>query len=361
MSGDAGGSGPVPPHLAGVLMSHRGDLTNRLLALQLMLVEVRRSQQELASHFGVDRKTIRRDIDALSIYHPVIVEREGRQVFYRYREDFQFRSPTFTPAEAATLLLAQESIAATGLTALSSPFAAHARTLTSKVRRSLPQFLRGRLDALAAVYGSAASPAKDFAPHAATIEQLTAAAVERRRVRMRYYTLLSDTTAERLIEPYALYFDPDGATLKVVAYDHLRRRVVPFAVDHIRSLRLTGERFKRPPGFDLRAYLTDNCFNGIHGEPTTVVLRARGVTARVFAERTFHHTQRVLERTKPRDADGEETTTIELRVARGRGLERFVLSWSPDVEVLSPAWLRRAVAETHRRALGHYFTPKAGE
>lgn len=341
-------------------MSHRGDLTNRLLALQLMLVEGRRSQQELASHFGVDRKTIRRDIDALSAYHPVVEEREGRQVFYCYREDFQFRSPTFTPAEAATLLLAQESIAATGLTALSSPFAAHARTLMSKVRRSLPQFLRGRLDALAAVYGSAASPAKDFAPHAATVEQLTVAAVEGRRVRVRYYTLLSDTTRERLIEPYALYFDPDGATLKVVAYDHLRGRVIPFAVDHIRSLRLTGERFKRPPDFDLRAYLTDDCFNGIHGEPVTVVLRARGVTARVFAERTFHHTQRII-KPRPGNNGGEQTTTIELRVARGRGLERFILSWAPDVEVISPAWLRRNIAETHQRALGHYFTPEAGE
>lgn len=286
-------------------MSHRGDLTNRLLALQLMLIEGRRSQQELASNFGVSRKTIRRDIDALSVYHPVMEEREGRQVFYRYREDFQFRPPTFTPAEAATLLLAQESIAATGLTARASPFAPHARTLLAKVRKSLPEFLRGRLDALAAVYGSAAAPAKDFTPHATTVEQLTGAAVEGRRLRVRYYTLLSDTTAERLIDPYAIYFDPDGATLKVVAYDHLRGRLVPFAVDHIRALRPTGERFTRPTDFDLRAYLAENCFNGIHGEPLTVVLRARGVTARVFAERTFHHTQRLLEHAKPRSADSE--------------------------------------------------------
>ena len=341
-------------------MNHRGDLTNRLLELQLMLVEGRRSQHELAAHFGVSRKTIRRNLDALSLYHPIVEEREGRQVFYRYREDFQFRPPAFTPAEAATLLLAQESIAATGLTARTSPFEAHARTLMAKVRKSLPQFLRGRLDVLAAVYGSASAPAKDFAPHAATVEQLTTAAVEGRRARMRYYTLLSDTTTERLVEPYAIYFDPDGATLKVVAYDHLRGRVVPFAVDHIRSLRLTGEHFTRPPDFDLRSYLAENCLNGIHGEPVTLRLRARGITARVFAERTFHCTQRVLEQTKPHGTDGEETTTIEMRVARGRGLERFVLSWTPDVEVLSPAWLRCDIAQTHQRALGHYFTPTDG-
>lgn len=33
-------------------------------------------------------------------------------------------------------------------------------------------------------------------------------------------TYRTDLTGERLVEPYAIYFDPDGATLKLVAYDH---------------------------------------------------------------------------------------------------------------------------------------------
>ncbi|MFN0084994.1 MAG: WYL domain-containing protein, partial [Blastocatellia bacterium] len=65
-------------------------------------------------------------------------------------------------------------------------------------------------------------------------------------------------------------------------------------------------------------------------------------TARVFAERKFHPTQRRL----PGPPD---TTTIEMRVARGRGLVRFILSWVPDIEVLSPDGLRRDVAEAIRR------------
>lgn len=50
------------------------------------------------------------------------------------------------------------------------------------------------------------------------------------------------------------------------------------------------------------------------------------------------------------DSQGEETTTIEMRVAGGRGLLRFILGWGAGVEVLSPPELRQEVETAHRRA-----------
>lgn len=334
-------------------MSHRGELTERMLHLPLLLAERPRSQQELAGIFKVKTKTIRRDIDTLSRYYPIVDERDGREVLYSFSDNYRYQPPPLMPIELATLVLAQESIAATGLTALGSPFARYGRSLLAKVRSSLHPLVRDKLDALAAVFGSASVAAKDFEPHAALIDRLTQAAVESRRVRLRYYTLATDTTAERTVEPYAVYFDPDGATLKLIGYDHQRSKVIPFAIDHIRALRETDEKFERPADFDLQQYLSANCFNGIHGEPVTVRLRAMGVTARVFAERIFHASQRLVERT-PRTNRQAETTTIEMRVAGGRGLLRFILSWGPDVEVLAPPELRLEVAAAYRHALAHY-------
>ncbi|MBI1745750.1 MAG: WYL domain-containing protein [Acidobacteria bacterium] len=334
-------------------MSHRGKLTERLVEIPLLLAERRRSLREMAEHFRVSRKIIKRAIDTLTFHYPIADERDGREVYYRFSEGYKYRSPVFTPGEVATLLLAEESIAVTGLTAISSPLAGYARSLLAKVRASLPPSLREKLDALAVVFGSAAAPAKDFSRHATTIDRLVTAAVERRRVRLRYYTLNTDRVAERTVEPYAVYFDPDGATLKLIGYDHLRKTILPFAIDHIRFMRLTDEHFTRPADFDLRELLAVNCFNGIHGKPIDVRLRAHEVTARIFAERTFHRTQRLVERT-PHAINREETTTLEMRVASGRGLVRFILSWGPDVEVLSPPELRREVAETHRRARARY-------
>jgi predicted DNA-binding transcriptional regulator YafY len=221
--------------------------------------------------------------------------------------------------------------------------------MLAKVRASLPRSLREKLDAMSAVYGTAAVPAKDFSGHAAIVDALTNAAIDKRSLRIRYDTLNTGKTRDRTVDPYAVYFDPDGATLKLIAYDHYREKILPFSVDHIRSVKQTNERFKRPADFDLREFLAENCFNGIHGDPVTVRLRAHGVTARVFAERTFHSSQRLIEHT-PGTADRDESTTIEMRVASGRGLVRFILSWAPDVQVLLPRSLRDEVADAHRSA-----------
>ena len=143
-------------------MPYRGNLTYRLVELQLMLAERPRSQQELVQYFQVNRKTIRKDIDALSGHHPITEERAGRHVMYRFIDGFRFQPPQFTPSELATLLLAQEAIAITGQNTATSPFAVHARTLMGKVRAALPEYARRRLDILAHVFGSAATPVKDF-------------------------------------------------------------------------------------------------------------------------------------------------------------------------------------------------------
>lgn len=336
-------------------MTYRIDLTERLLLIPFKLLARPHSRQELARDFGVDPKTISHDVDALTRHYP-IEEHRGREVVYSFGDGYKFVGPSFTPEELATLLLAQESITDVGLAAAGAPFAAHAASLVRKVRDALPISVRERMDALAAVYGTASVPAKNFAPHAATVERLTTAALERRRVRMGYHSLNTDLTGERLVEPYAIYFDPDGATLKLVGYDHTHREPRLFSIDHIRAVRLTGERFERPPDFDLRRYLTDNCFNGIYGPSITVRLRARGVTARVFAERTFHPSQRVVASTS-RAPGRPETITIELRVAGGRGLVRFILSWVPDVEVLSPLSLRQEVVTALRHALQQHADP----
>lgn len=392
-------------------MSHRGDLSERMALIPLLIAERPQSQRELSNLFQVSSKTIRRDVDILSRHYPIVSIREDKELRYAYSNGYEYHPPTLTPAELATLLLAQEAIATTGLGAVGSPFARYGRSLLAKVRASLPSLLREKLDGLANVLGSATVPAKDFTPYWETIDRLTRAAVERRRVVLNYYTLARGATTERKVDAYCIYFDPDGATLKLIGFDHYRRQIIPFAIDHIISIEETDEAFKRPVDFNLREYLSKNCFNGIHGEPVTVRLRAHGVAARIFAERTFHPSQRIIERTAdsvsgsagiparntrasanlsaPRaiatgsvarpsgrasqDASSregtaqatvnprrtkrvsahsaEETTTIEMRVAGGRGLERFILSWSPDVEVLSPPELCEKVAEAHRLGL----------
>ena len=333
--------------------SNRGDLTERLIRILFLLAERPHSQRELAQIFNVDNVTIRRNLTEMMRFYMIEDDKEGRERVYRFSDHYEFRPPNFTPGELATLLLAQQAIGATGLTAFGTPFGGYGYNLLEKVRAALPRALRNKLDALATIFGSAAVPAKDYSTHTSIIDQLTNGAMNNRRMRMWYRSLHDGESKERLFDPYAVYFDPDGATLKVIGHDHLRQAIIPFSVDHIETLVETNATFTRPADFTLADFLTKYCFNGIHGEPLTVQLRAHGTTARVFAERRFHDSQTELARTT--DASGHvKSITIQLTVARGRGLERFILSWQPDVEVLGPAELQQQLADILRQSIGRF-------
>lgn len=331
----------------------RNSLTDRILDILVLLADKPRTQSELADYFDVSTRTIRDDMTTLIARYPIIDEpadTDARVTVYRYMDGYRFTPPTLMPAELAALLLAQEAIAQTGITATKrqSPFGDASQKLIAKVRAALPETLRNHLDALSQIYGSSFVPAKDFAPHAATVQQLTTAALDQCRIRLTYHSLNTDETRSRLFEPYAVYFDPDGATLKTIGVDVEKNRLSTFSVDRIRAIDDTNQTFVRPTDFDLHSHLTTYCFNGIHGEPLTVVLRATGATARVFAERSFHPSQHIIEYRKP--ADAPESTTITMTVAQGRGLERFILSYAPDVEVLAPPELRSRINDIHTHA-----------
>lgn len=334
-------------------MSRKRNRIENLFELELLLLERPRTQSELVAHFAVNRKTVRRAVDALSSYRAISEERRGRHVVYKCEE---FESPVITPFEIAALVLSQEAIKATGKLSPDSPFARGAASLLKKVREKLSPFMRRKLDSLSAVVGSAGVPAKDFSAHRETIEILIHAAEDKRQTELRYRSLTSNRISRRRFDPFAVYFDPDGATLKVIGRDHRRREIIPFSIDRIEQIVLTKDFFERPADFELNRFLAENCFNGIHGAPLTVRLKAFGTTARIFAERQFHPSQKII--AEETEADGQVATTIEMRVAGGRGLERFVLSWLPEIEVVAPAELRRQIAKIQQTALSRNASNK---
>lgn len=334
-------------------MSYRTALTERLIQILFKLVRRPHSRQELAREYGVNAKTISRDVDALSLEYPIISRRKGREVFYQFADGFKFEFPKISIEELATLLLAQESIAGIGITAKGSPFAGYADSLLEKIRKSLPNSVREKMDALAGVYGSSAIPAKDFARHTETIDRLASCAVRQKRVSVHYHSLGSNEEKTRILEPYAVYFDPDGATLKLVAFESNYKQLRVFSIERIANVKELNENFSRSKEFSLKQYLDKNCFNGIHGESVMIRLKAKGITARIFAERKFHPTQKTIER-KQRRGNSPETITIEMCVARGRGLARFIMSWLPDVEVVSPKEIRDEVRQILLKGLENF-------
>lgn len=324
----------------------RRNLLSRIQEVQDFIESKPRTQQEIAHYFEVDRQTVKRAIDRLSFYTVITESRYGRNTVYRYERHKPFE---FTPLELSSLILAQETIAATGNKDLGSPFADSSKSLLGKLRACVPPSLRQRLDALSEIYGSAIEPAKDFSKHFSTIELLVKAAIDTRLVKLKYGSLTDGKVKTRRVAPYNVYFDPDGATLKMIGFDDLRQAIIPFSIDHIKSIEILPETFDKPADHNLKEFLRDNCFNGIHGDPISVKLKLTGVNARIFAERSFHPSQKIIKKNFSQDDGG--CLILQMTVARGRGLERFIQSWLPDIEVLSPPDLRDKLCENLKMSL----------
>jgi len=322
------------PHMS------RQSIVSRLHEVQHFVEERPRTQKEIADYFAINRQTVRRCIDRLSVYATISEYRDGRNTVYKIEKP---PSLNFSPLELSTLIVAQKAIISTASGDIGSPFAESSKSLLNKVRKTIPAALRTRLDAFSEIYGSAITPAKDFSRHFGTIEMLVKAAIDCKYVKLNYLTLGDKSVKERRVAPYNVYFDPDGATLKMLGFDELRQAIIPFSIDHIRGIEILDETFRKPGSHDLRSFLEQNCFNGIHGEPITIKLKLTGVTARIFEERTFHRSQLIVKRSR---SNNNPFIIAQMTVARGRGLERFIQSWLPEIEVISPLDLRDKIRET---------------
>jgi len=130
----------------------------------------------------------------------------------------------------------------------------------------------------------------------------------------------------------------------VVAFREDKPEPSTFALSRFISIRSQKKASWAPAGFDGAAYAR-TAFGITQGEKEIKVhLRFSPQIATYIAERVWHPTQ-VLS-TRP---DG----SLDLRlVTRGwKELVRWILSWQPDVKVLSPASLRERVNEKLRQGL----------
>jgi proteasome accessory factor B len=130
----------------------------------------------------------------------------------------------------------------------------------------------------------------------------------------------------------------------VLACPKGRERVQTFALSRMQAIEGTGDHFEIPEWFDLKKYL-DESFGIVSGEE---VFRVRLLFSKKIAtyirERVWHPSQEIIER---------KSGDVELRfeTAGWKELVRWILSWQPDVKVLSPKKLRERIKIKLRQSL----------
>lgn len=305
---------------------------------------------ELSKRFGAPEKEILEDLNLLFVcglpdYTPadlIEVSIEENAVYIRMADYFA-RPLRLTRTEAIPLYLKAQALV--NLLQASSDGRAGLKELAA---------LQSALDklgkALLPQEGGVAELTKRIrvqleSGEAKWLELLREAVTQRRRIDLEYYTYTRDNMTKRQVDPH-LVFSSLGHWY-FSGYCHLVQDKRLFRLDRIKSLVLTDEVFEEPKDADIE--LPDPLVY-VPG-PDDVVVRiraAKGITG--WLTDYFH-----LESTKDIRGGRQELT---FKVPADRELEKLLLRFGSDVEVLEPAELAERMRGAAQRILALYETKR---
>ena len=321
----------------------RGDQLARQWKLIQRLAKSRAgaTPDDLAEDLGCVRRTVYRDLDALMYAgFPVVSEKRDGHVFYRFLDSFGIGDVPFTPDEILALAFGEDLLRILEGTV----FHDSVQSALTKIRAGLSPELSRFLEQLGESFRVLPGPHKRYTDYRDTIQVLNDAVLAKRTLRMRYRTGRTGETATRQLDPYRVWYRSGG--LYVVGFDHRSGEVRTFAVDRIRKLELTNERFRVPESFDFDAWLGSSF--GVINEPATRVrIRFDRSWATYVEERTWHPSQSL----KPGSGGSVE---LSMEVGGTEELRSWILSFGSGAEVLEPESLRAEVLREIQASLARY-------
>jgi proteasome accessory factor B len=299
--------------------------------------------RDLALRFGTRRETIYRDLRALEdAGYPISGDELGRLSHPRLLPEARRTAPhlRLSDEEITALLWASRQAAE------KSPFREALGAATAKLRAMARQDQAAGIDAVMTEGGWGM---KDYGPHRETILRLVEAILRHSRCEVEYQSPAAEAVKAYNYDPYRLVSVAGGLYCLGQVPPH--PNLTTLAVDRIRTLRITGDKFEIDPGLDLDRYRRES-FGVIWEKPMNVTIRFSADQAPYVRERTWHPTQRIREL-----PDGR----IELSFRAGGMFEiaRWVLGWGDAAEVLRPQGLRDELGRVLSSATRAYESSSA--
>jgi predicted DNA-binding transcriptional regulator YafY len=315
--------------------------TERLFALILLLQnKPNLTSRELAEHFGVSRRTIFRDLRALSESGVPLTYAEGGG--YEILEGYQLPPLMLTAREAATLLIGTEFMKLQSDASLRQD----AGQVGMKIRSVLPKEVRAYIDRLkerTVIDPYWLSAVREDDEEKGRWYELSEAVARQRAVLMEYFVQSRGEVTRRTVNPLGLVYYSDHWNL--IAFDHLRGDIRNFRLDHIRKMHVLSERFELPPGFDLAEYLKERGTS-----PNNQRIRLR------FSSQAYSWARRSI----PAEIEEEQETAGGVEVTfyfeNLDYVARWLMRFGRQVRVLEPPALREHImAEV--RAIAEQYEP----
>ncbi|MDB6115575.1 MAG: hypothetical protein JWQ62_2520 [Lacunisphaera sp.] len=302
--------------------------TDRLVAMVLHLQGRRVVRaEELATHFGVNIRTVYRDMAALGEAGVPISGEAG--VGYCLMKGYQLPPVMFTAEEATSLFVGGELVKQFTDASLQAPMI----TALDKLRAVLPKDRQDHVERLAQrtlVYGKSRRGGAPEAADQRWLLPVQQGVVLRRLLRMDYRGSGQEVDTAREVEPLGIVFY--GGAWYLVAWCRLREDYRHFRVDRIRRLELLPVAFAPRADFSLKEHMAAE----VAREKTVPV---RLWFARAALERARRESYATLIEEKKRNG-GAEVTLFAWSLD---WTARWLLSFGGDAEALAPSQLRRLV------------------
>lgn len=303
--------------------------TERLFALVLLLQnKPNMSSRHLAEHFGVSRRTVFRDLRALTESGvPLTYAEEGG---YEILEGYQLPPLMLTAREAATLLMGTEFMKLQSEASLR----ADADQVGLKIRSVLPREVKDYIDSL-----REKTVLDPYWIHAAQEEakadegrwyRLSEAVARERKVIMSYFVGSRGEITKRTVDPLGLVYYVDHWNL--IAFDHLRGEVRNFRLDRIETMHVLSEGFERPEGFDLVRHLEAR---GVRQATKQIVLR--------FSADVYRRAKQGIPARLDEETATEESVTVTFRFDNVDYVAAWLIRFGTEVQVIEPPDLRAAL------------------
>jgi proteasome accessory factor B len=296
--------------------------------------------RKLAHELEVSEKTIQRDIEFMRYQLGLPIEYDQLHFGFVYTEPVtSFPNVQVSEGEIVALFVAQKALEQYRGT----PFEAPLRAAFSKIGHGLKDkitFSWSELDA-AISFRTVGQSATDIE----VFELLSRAVLDSIEVEFRYRKLHGSSAETRRVRPYHLGCVDNQWYL--FGFDLARQQMRTFALPRIREPRRIGTRFRRPSNFSI-GKLLDSSFGVFQSDGHTLVrIRFRPFAAQLVRERIWHHSQKLKEL---RDGGLE----LQLHLGSLEEIERWILSWGEEAEVIEPGQLRQRLLAVGRTFVAHY-------
>ncbi|MBW2488642.1 MAG: transcriptional regulator, partial [Deltaproteobacteria bacterium] len=297
-------------------MARGNQLARQWRILQSLIASRRgKSAADLARELEYHWRTVYRDLEALQLAgFPIFTDRVDGKNLWSILDSARQNVPI--PLDLTEVMALYFS---RGLMRVlkDTVFYESLESFFQKIKATLPAETIQYLEKIEQSLEVGSKPYKHYDHLRDVIDRISQATVDRQMIEIDYYTMSRKKRTRRKVAPYKIWLF-DGA-FYLVGNCGLREDIRIFALDRIKSLRLTDEIFEMPADFKVEDFMQTS-FGVFHGEPQDVRIRFAPEVAGYIKEKTWHATQKIK-------SQNDGSVIFEARVAGTDEIKYWLMSW----------------------------------